>query len=119
MLDRRQSTREKVIYGGVASFGEQGTTRDCIVRNISETGASLEFRNILNLPSERMSLTIAKKGRCFPSRVIWRREHLVGVAFRSEATAPLPDSDLLKQLQSSEKKQRQLQRQIKQLLGEI
>ena len=46
MLDRRQSARDKVIYGGVAEVGEGGATRECIVRNISENGANLEFSNV-------------------------------------------------------------------------
>ena len=41
MLDRRQSPRDKVIYGGVAEIGEAGATRECVVRNISEQGAGL------------------------------------------------------------------------------
>ena len=45
MLDRRQSVRDKVIYGGVADIGERGATTNCIVRNISEQGACVEFRS--------------------------------------------------------------------------
>ena len=44
MPDRRQSVRDKVIYGGVAEIDERGVTRDCVVRNISESGANLEFK---------------------------------------------------------------------------
>jgi hypothetical protein len=36
MLDRRETARDKVIYGGVAEVGERGATRECVVRNISE-----------------------------------------------------------------------------------
>lgn len=43
MLDRRQSARDKVIYGGVAEIGDDGATRDCVVRNISDQGAKIEF----------------------------------------------------------------------------
>ena len=49
MLDRRQSARDKVIYGGVAEIGERGASRDCVVRNISENGAHLEFSNDVRL----------------------------------------------------------------------
>ena len=50
MPDRRQSVRDKVIYGGVAEIDERGVTRDCVVRNISENGANLEFSNVIKLP---------------------------------------------------------------------
>ena len=42
----------------------------------------------------------------------------VGVAFRAEAPVELPVSDLEERLRKSEAKKRQLQRRIKQLLGE-
>ena len=79
MLDRRQNARDKVIYGGVAE--SDGATRDCVVRNISENGASLEFSNVIKLPREQMSLKIARKGQSFLAKVIWWRDNFVGVAF--------------------------------------
>src|SRR5476651_2198525 len=118
MLDRRQSARDKVIYGGVAEIGERGATRDCVVRNISEKGAHIEFSNVIKLPKEKMALTIARKGRSFLARVIWWRDNFVGVAFNSERAYELPVSDLEERLRKSEKKKRQLQRRINQLLGE-
>jgi hypothetical protein len=116
MLDRRQSARDKVIYGGVAEIGERGATRDCVVRNISENGAHVEFSNVVNLPTRQMSLTIAKKGRSFLARIIWWRDNFVGVAFNSQTE--LPVSDLAERLRKSEKKKKQLQRRINELLGE-
>jgi hypothetical protein len=117
MLDRRQNARDKVIYGGVAKIGERGDTRDCVVRNISENGASLEFSNVIKLPKKQMSLTVAKKGRSFLARIIWLRDNFVGVAFNSETSSELPVSDIEERLRRSEKKKRQLQRRINELLG--
>jgi len=102
MLDRRQSARDKVIYGGLAEIGDHGATRDCVVRNISEKGARIEFSTVVKLPKERMSLTVAR----------------MGVAFSSERPYELPVSDLEERLRKSEKKKRQLQRRINELLGE-
>jgi PilZ domain len=115
MLDRRQNTRDKVIYGGVAGIGEDGATRDCVVRNISEKGASLEFGNVVRLPKEQMSLTIARKGRSFLAKIVWWRDNFVGVAF-SETPSALPVSDLDERLRQSEAKKLQLQRRINELL---
>ena len=117
MLDRRQNTRDKVMYGGVAEIGERGATRDCIVRNISERGATIEFSNVFKLPKEQMSLRIARKGRSFRAKVIWWRDNFVGVAFRAESPAE-PVSDLEERLRRSEIKKRQLQRRIKELIGD-
>ncbi|MGB9113772.1 PilZ domain-containing protein, partial [Bradyrhizobium sp.] len=110
MLDRRQSARDKVIYGGVAEIGQGGASRDCVVRNISENGAHLEFGNDVRLPKDTMPLTIARKGRSLLARIIWWRDNFVGVAFNSETPYELPGSDLAERLRKSEVKKRQLQR---------
>ena len=118
MLDRRQSARDKVIYGGVAKTDDSSASRDCVVRNISENGARIEFSSAVRLPKKQISLTIAKEGRAFLAHIIWWRDNFVGVAFRSEMSSELPGSDLAERLRKSEKKKRQLQRRIEQLLGE-
>jgi PilZ domain-containing protein len=117
MLDRRESARDKVMYGGVAEIGDRGTTRECIVRNISDRGATIEFSDNLQLPREQLSLRIARKGRSFLAKVVWWRDNFVGVAFRAETPAE-PVSDLEERLRRSEIKKRQLQRQIDELLNE-
>src|SRR2546430_15365635 len=107
MRDRRESVRDKVMYGGVAEIGEHGATRECIVRNISDGGATIEFSNDFQLPKEQLSLRIARKGRSFLAKVIWWRDNLVGVAFRAESPAA-PDSDLEERLLRSASRKRQL-----------
>jgi hypothetical protein len=118
MLDRRQSVRDKVIYGGLAEIDESGATRECVVRNISDHGARVEFSNAGKLPKERMSLTIVRKGRSFLAKVVWWRDNFVGIAFSSDRPYELPVSDIEERLRKSEKKKRQLQRRINELLGE-
>ncbi len=117
MLDRRESPRDQVVYSGIAEIGEDGSSRDCVVRNISKTGASLEFRNAARSPKEQISLTIARKGRSFLARVIWWRDNFVGVAFSGASPFELPVSDLEERLRKSEQKKRKLQRQINDLIG--
>jgi hypothetical protein len=128
MIERRENVRDKVIYGGVADLGERGAARECIVRNISDTGASLEFSNVVQLkrdlelkqdldPKKDLGLTIARKGRSFLAKIVWWRDNFIGVAF-SEGHPDVPVSDLEERLRKSEKKKRQLQRRIKELIGE-
>jgi hypothetical protein len=118
MLDRRRSVRDKVIYGGVASVNDRGSTVDCVVRNISEGGACVEFEQTAKLPEE-MRLTIARKGRSFFARMIWRQANKVGLAFRGMTASGVPESnDLDERLRRSEQKKRQLQHRINELLGE-
>ena len=117
MLDRRECPRDKVIYGGVGEIGEDGSTRDCVVRNISEQGAKIEFGSPMRFPKEQISLTIARKGRSFLAKIVWLRNNFVGVAFSGETLSELPVSDLEERLRKSEQKKRKLQRQINELIG--
>jgi hypothetical protein len=116
MQDRRQGVRDKVLYGGVAEINEHGSTVDCVVRNISDHGACVEFEAAERVPEE-MKLTIARKGRSFLARLIWRQANKVGLAFRI-MTSDTPVSDLDERLRRSEIKKRQLQRRIRELLGQ-
>jgi hypothetical protein len=116
MLDRRQSPREKVIYGGVAEINGRGSTMDCVVRNINDTGACVEFDTGARLP-DQINLRIARKGRSFLARMIWRQANRVGLAFLTMVTDP-PASDLDERLRRSQIKKRQLQRRIKELTGQ-
>ncbi|HEU0084888.1 MAG TPA: PilZ domain-containing protein [Bradyrhizobium sp.] len=118
MLDGRQSVRDKVLYGGVAAINEHGSTMDCVVRNISEGGACVQFgaAETAKLP-DQMNLTIARKGRSFLARMIWRQADKVGLAFRVMTASGAP-ADLDQRLRRSEQKKRQLQRRIRELLGD-
>lgn len=119
MDERRESVRDKVIYGATAKVDERGSTRDCVVRNISDKGANLEFSNVVALPKKDMGLTIARKGRSFMAKVIWLRDNFVGVAFHDETMTPAaPVSDIEERLRKSEVKKRQLQRRIRELTGQ-
>jgi PilZ domain-containing protein len=116
VLNRRQSQRDKVLYGGVAEINERGSTMDCVVRNISEGGACVEFDQAAKLPEE-MNLTIPRKGRSFLAKMIWRQANRVGLAFRTIMTDE-SGSDFDERLRRSEIKKRELQRRIKELIGE-
>jgi hypothetical protein len=116
MLDRRNSARDKVIYGEVTKIGEPSGSRDCVVRDRSDKGAGLECNNVIKFPGERMTLAVARKGRSFLARIMCWRDNFVGVAFSDEKPYELPNSDLGERLRRSEEKKRQLQRRIKELL---
>ena len=116
MQDRRESVRDKVFLGGVAEISQRGSTVDCVVRNFSDKGACVEFDSARPIPEE-VNLTIARKGRSYLARMIWRQANLVGLAFRTMIT-DASESDLDARLRRSEKKKRQLQRRINQLLGQ-
>jgi PilZ domain len=116
MQDRRHEVRDRVFLGGVAEINDSGSTMDCVVRNLSDRGACVELESAAKIPDE-MRVTIARKGRSYLTRMIWRHANRVGLAFKTMVTdAPVDDFDV--RLRRSEAKKRQLQRRIKELLGE-
>jgi len=115
MRDRRANARDKVLLGGRAEVGAQ-SSMSCTVRNLSENGACVEVDACARVP-EQINLTIISRGRSHLARVIWREANRLGLAFRTMMTDP-GGSDLDARLRASEKKKRELQRRIKQLIGE-
>ena len=115
MQDRRADARDKVLFGGRAEVDTR-QSMTCVVRNLSENGACVEIDAHARVPDE-INLTIARRGRSYLARVIWRHANRLGLAFRAMITDP-GASDLDARLRASEKKKRQLQQRIKELIGE-
>lgn len=117
MIERRQSARARVIYGGVIAYNGRRSTVECLIRNFSEDGAKVEFDNPALLP-DVIDLLIAKKSRAFSARIAWRQASEAGLAFRSvERDAPVP-LDWARRLRVCESERRELQNKIAQLLSE-
>jgi hypothetical protein len=57
-----------------------GGTMNCLVRNISISGAALEVNNPLDIP-DRFNLVFKADGTRIPCHVIWRQGEPIGVAF--------------------------------------
>jgi PilZ domain len=75
----RAALRQRVFKAGTIEFS--GSTIDCVVRNISETGAALEVASPVGIPAEfnlLVSGNVAKR----PCRVVWVRDKRIGVTFR-------------------------------------
>ena len=57
-----------------------GGVIDCVIRNISETGAALEVASPLGIP-ETFNLVISGDHSSRPCQVAWRKDKRIGVAF--------------------------------------
>ena len=78
MVESRRAPRHLVAKAGTIKFG--GSAIDCLVRNLSSTGAALEVSNQAGLP-ERFILVVPGDGLHRPCRTVWRKEHRIGVTF--------------------------------------
>jgi hypothetical protein len=68
------------MIGGKVVFNDQRSVVDCIVRNLSETGAKLVFSAHVRLPDE-FDLELSQKGRSYRARVMWWAGESCGVLF--------------------------------------
>ena len=77
--NKRAALRQRVLKSGSIEFN--GGVIDCVVRNISETGAALEVASPLGIP-ETFNLVIAGDHSSRRCQVAWRKDKRIGVAFR-------------------------------------
>ena len=78
MDEQRKTPRRRVLKAATIEFG--GGAIDCSVRNISEAGAALDVVTPLLIP-DRFTLYVPSDQIKRASRVIWRKEKRIGVAF--------------------------------------
>jgi hypothetical protein len=83
MSEQRDSRRQRVLKAGTIAFNGSGI--DCVVRNISTTGAALEVESQNGIPSA-FDLIIASGKFSQRCRVLWRKARRIGVVF--EPTLP-------------------------------
>jgi hypothetical protein len=76
---KKRATRYKVAKAGTIKFGDRSV--DCLVHNLSETGAGIDVvHHEFRIPF-RFELTIPSDGLSQLCRVVWRKDHRIGVAF--------------------------------------
>lgn len=80
MLERRQMQRGRTFLGGSITFGYQGFTIDCLVKDMSPHGARVIFSDAIPVPSE-VDLFIERHGKTRRARFVWRRDQEAGIVF--------------------------------------
>jgi hypothetical protein len=79
MVESRRASRLPILKAATIKRGGEGTI-NCLVRNMSSTGAALEISNQTGIP-ERFILVMAADGLHLTCRTVWRNEHRIGVTF--------------------------------------
>jgi hypothetical protein len=120
MKDRRSSLRQKSFLQGRIYFNNRRATLDCVIRDLSETGAKLKISEAVAVP-EAMELYIPNREEIHRARVEWRSEDEIGVSF-GEAAAPsaapeLP-ADVVQRLSKLESEVAALRRIVNELRSE-
>jgi PilZ domain len=76
--DKRDSPRHRVMQPGMIGF--DGSGLDCLVCNVSQSGAAIEIKGN-NLVPESFNLTVDSERINKDCRVVWRKYQRLGVAF--------------------------------------
>ena len=85
-MEHRTSPRTRTILQGRVVFNDRFSLIECIVRDLSETGAQIAFSHPITLPSE-LELEIPKKQLSTRARVMWSNGKVHGLQFLGAAHA--------------------------------
>jgi hypothetical protein len=88
MPERRLAARQRSFLQGRVYFNNRRASVDCLVRDISETGARLKFPAPVSTP-DMVELYLPGKDETFRARVQWRVADEMGVGFVLEGSPPL------------------------------
>ena len=80
MPEQRTPQRHRVLKTGTIAF-DRATGIDCVVRNVSNTGANLEVASPVGIP-DVFTLIIPKDGVTRLCEIAWRSARRVGVRFK-------------------------------------
>ncbi len=77
MVETRIAPRYRASKAATIEFG--GGAIDCMVRDLSITGAALTVSDEIGIP-EKFRLIVHADGLCLSCHVVWRRGYRMGVA---------------------------------------
>jgi hypothetical protein len=80
MEEKRISPRHRVMKHGIIGFNGSGI--ECLVCNVSESGAAIEIKSTICVPAS-FNLTVESERINKNCRVVWRKYQRLGVAFIS------------------------------------
>jgi len=124
--DKRASDRIRSFLRAQIIFNNRMTTIDCIVKNISSTGARVALSDTLAVPTE-FDIYIPQRGRSHHARLVWRDKDSIGIDFidvpQAPAAAPAPISPAPAPMEAhpsgGEARIRELEQQNAELKGRI
>jgi hypothetical protein len=96
MQEQRQAERIRSFLRAQIVFNNRMSTIDCIIKNISQTGAKVALNESLTVPTE-FEIDIPQKGRSHRARLVWRDKDAIGIQFTDSKplmTSPTPQVGL-------------------------
>ena len=114
MLDRRTSARARTYLGGQIAFNNRSSTLDCLVRNMSRSGAKIELASTVIVPG-KFDITIHHRGDSRRAQIVWRTQTEAGIIFLEAESASVISIQGARQIKQLERVQASLERRVAQL----
>ena len=89
MSENRRESRQRTFLKGRIVFNNGASSMDCLVRDLSSSGARLALSETTTLP-EMFELYIPQKDRSYRSSLRWRRSDGIGITFVEEGAQVVP-----------------------------
>jgi hypothetical protein len=123
MSERRIAQRQKSFLRGCIYYNNRRSATDCLIRDISPTGARLIFSDTVTVP-DMVDLYIPQKDQMLRAQVQWRHGDEVGVGFPSAKvsgpkSAPAADGDLAERVEKLEAEVAKLKKMLKRLKADV
>jgi hypothetical protein len=77
--NKRVAPRRRVLKTGYIVISDKAPKLECTVRNISETGASIQVSTTIGIPSIFDVIIDGARRHC---RSVWRTDTKIGIAFQ-------------------------------------
>jgi hypothetical protein len=81
--NHRRTQRRRALLGATITFNHGNSTVECLIRDISDSGARLAVPEAVTLPAA-FELSIPRKNKRRPVQMLWRRADVVGVRFAEQ-----------------------------------
>jgi hypothetical protein len=117
MPERRITSRQKSFLQGRIFYNHRRSSVDCLVRDVSDTGAKLVFG--VNIP-DVVELYLSNKDEVRRAKVQWRKGTEMGVDFNDDpADAGTASGDLIGRVIKLERECASLKRVVNELRTEM
>jgi hypothetical protein len=123
MSERRIAQRQKSFLRGCIYYNNRRSATDCLIRDISPTGARLIFSDTVTVP-DMVDLYIPQKEQMLRAQVQWRHGDEVGVGFPASVkskpgAAASANEGLAERVEKLEDEMAKLKKMLKRLKADV